>query len=211
MKRLIALLISLSLSTAGLAQSSDGIPWEVAGGPVHEGDEVQIDMPEEYRFKNTETRGKGNCVWTSVKHAAYWQQIPELYPIISWLDEGGGWPEKLDELIKAHAPKVEYVQYEGPDPGPLLELALATGRIACVTYGYGKLYRDPRTGQMMTIYHMVNNTRFKGSKAAILDNNDPKHDTWMAKGEFLKRAKHPSGSAWVVVFLASPPPPYPTN
>ncbi len=205
MKRLIALLVSLSLSTASLAQSSDGWPWEVAGGPVHEGDEVQIDMPPEFRFKNTATKGLGNCVWTSVKHAAYWQQIPELYPIISWLNEGGGYPEKLDALMKEHVPHVGYVQYEGPDPGPLLELALATGRIACTTYGYGKFY-GPKP-----ISHMVNCTRFKGKKATILDNNDPEHDTWMAKDEFLKRAKHPNGSAWVVVFLASPPPPYPTN
>jgi hypothetical protein len=100
----------------------------------------------------------------------------------------------------------QYLQYEGPRPEPVLEQCERTGRMACITYGY-----SPRYGG--TIAHMVCCVKYGGRWAVCLDNNFPGEQSyeWMSQEELVRRLKHPSGSGWVFVWLAPPPPPVPHN
>jgi hypothetical protein len=176
------------------------------GGNVHDGVEVQVDLPASRHVRNfgAPADGKGLCVFASMDMAADWHDIDALVGVIRKVREGGGWPEKVDRVIAETAPGVEYVQYEGTDPA-ILDKALAEGRIACVTYGYGERYG------METIYHMVCLVHLDDRRAAILDNNFPGTFEWMSREEFLRRWVHPSGQGWAYVFLAPPPPPVPHN
>ena len=124
--------------------------------------------------------------------------------MIHKLNEGGGWPEKVERVFKQYAPNLNFVQYEGTDPA-MLDKALAEGRAAGVTYGYGERYG------MKTIYHMVLLVHLDDKWAAILDNNFPGTYEWMTREEFLRRWVHPGGKGWAYVMLAPPPPPIPHN
>ena len=175
-------------------------------GPVHDGVEVQIDLPNAEHVKNfgAPADGKGLCVFASMSMAARWHHVRELADVIHKVNQGGGWPEKVDGVFKEHAPGLKYVQYEGTDPA-ILDKALAEDRPACVTYGYGERY------QMQTIYHMVMLVHLDARVAAVLDNNFPGTYEWMTRDEFLRRWVHPSGKGWAYVMLAPPPPPVPHN
>jgi hypothetical protein len=178
----------------------------VVDGNSHEGIEIQIDLPSDQHIKNfgAPADGKGLCVFASMSMASRWQNIRPLMDVIHKIQQGGGWPEKVDEVLKKYAPGIKYVQYEGTDPS-ILDKALSEGRMACVTYGYGERY------QMQTIYHMVCLAHLDDKVAAILDNNFPGTYEWMSRAEFLKRWKHPSGKGWAYVLLTPPPPPVPHN
>src|SRR5262249_1613552 len=103
-------------------------------------------------------------------------------------------------------PRPQYLQYQGRDPRPLLEAIDRTGRMACMTYGYG-----PRYGG--TIAHMVCCVKFSGEWAVGLDNNFPGEEAsgWLSFDEMLRRIQYPTGAAWVFVWLTPPPPPIPHN
>jgi hypothetical protein len=178
----------------------------VVDGQAHEGVEIQIDLPAGQHVKNfgAPADGKGLCVFASMTMAARWHHVRELADVIRKIDEGGGWPEKVDGVFKEHAPGLEYVQYEGTDPA-ILDKALAEDRPACVTYGYGERYG------MQTIYHMVLLVHLDAHWAVVLDNNFPGTYEWMPRAEFLRRWVHPSGKGWAFVMLAPPPPPVPHN
>ncbi len=178
----------------------------VVGGPSHDGVELQIDLPAGQHVRNfgAPADGKGLCVFASMTMASRWHNVRPLFDVIHKINEGGGWPEKVDGVFKRFAPDLKYVQYEGTDPS-LLDKALSEGRLACVTYGYGERY------QMQTIYHMVCLVHLDDRYAAILDNNFPGTYEWMSRAEFLKRWKHPSGKGWAYVMLTPPPPPVPHN
>jgi len=178
----------------------------VVDGPIHDGVEIQIDLPNSQHVKNfgAPNDGKGLCVFASMTMAGRWHNVRQLFDVIRKLNEGGGWPEKVDEVLKAFAPLLKYVQYEGTDPS-CLDKALSEGRPACVTYGYGERY------QMQTIYHMVMLVHFDEKWAVILDNNFPGTYEWMSRAEFLRRWAHPGGKGWMYVLLAPPPPPIPHN
>jgi hypothetical protein len=178
----------------------------VVGGPSHQGVELQIDLPSEQHIKNfrAPADGKGLCVFASMTMASRWHNVRSLFDVIHKINEGGGWPEKVDQIFKQHAPGLNYVQYEGTDPS-ILDKALSEDRMACVTYGYGERY------QMQTIYHMVCLAHLDDKVAAILDNNFPGTYEWMSRDEFLKRWKHPFGKGWAYVLLIPPPPPVPHN
>jgi len=178
----------------------------IANGPVHEGTEIEVDLPTDQHVKNigAPADGKGLCVFASMTMAARWHNIRELSDVIHQINEGGGWPEKVDEVFKKFAPHLKYVQYEGTDPA-ILDKACSEERPACVTYGYGERY------DMKTIYHMVLLVHIDAKRAAILDNNFPGTYEWMSRDEFLKRWVHPSGQGWAYVILSPPPPPIPHN
>ena len=178
---------------------------EVAGNSYN-GVEVEIDLPASEHVRNfgAPADGKGLCVFASMTMAGRWHNVRALFDVIHRINEGGGWPEKVDQVFKQHAPDLRYVQYEGTDPS-ILDKALSEGRIACVTYGYGERY------QMQTIYHMVCLVHLDAKYAAILDNNFPGTYEWMPREEFLRRWVHPSGKGWAFVMLAPPPPPVPHN
>jgi hypothetical protein len=86
-----------------------------------------------------------------------------------------------------YAPDVDYVQYSGNDPS-IIKLALKTGRMCGVTYGYSPRYKSK-------ISHMVDCVHFTDKWAAILDNNYPGEDQyeWMPPDEFLNRLLSPCG------------------
>jgi len=175
-------------------------------GPERDGTEIDVDLPVSQHVKNfgAPGDGKGLCVFASMTMAARWHNVPPLSDIIHKINEGGGWPGKVDEIFRQYAPDIKYVQYEGADPS-ILDKALSDDRPACVTYGYGERYG------MKTIYHMVLLVHIDARSAVILDNNFPGTYEWMSRAEFLKRWVHPSGKGWAYVMLLPPPPPVPHN
>jgi hypothetical protein len=182
----------------------------VVDGPSHDGKEIQVDLPFSQHVKNfgAPKDGLGLCVFASMTMCARWHNVRDLFDVIHQIEEGGGYPSKVDAVLKRYAPRLKYVQYEGTDPA-ILDKALSEGRAACVTYGYGERYTS--TGKMETIYHMVMLVHIDDKDAVILDNNFPGTYEWMTRDEFLRRWVHPSGQGWAYVFLAPPPPPVPHN
>jgi hypothetical protein len=191
---------------------ADGIQ---AGGPVGpDGTEVTVDLPVSVRTANVGgSDGAGLCVFTSIGHAARWQNVPQLEGFRDWMRKypGGGYPDKVDKMIarlvaeKGCEPPA-YIQYSGGDPS-ILELALRTGRMPSVTYNGrdGVLYRG-------TISHMVNLVHLDAKWGVILDNNNIEENRllWLPRDEFLKRWRG-GGGGWAVVLLSPPPPPIPHN
>ncbi len=213
--RQVLLAVALCVATFARATADS----EVANGPVHEGVEVTIDVPPAYLRENDRgipengRPGAGLCVWASLQMSAWWQGIPELADLFEYMrtQPGGGWPARVEQVLKARAAGVGFVQYEGKDRETviaLIETALKTGRPVCITYGYGDFYRKRGANQ---ISHMVLLVHFDEKWAAIIDNNDVANVTWMPREELLKRAAYPSGDTWVCVLIGTPPPPIPRN
>ena len=197
---LVARMIALLLDGCAFAGSA------VVDGPTHNGATVAVDLPDSQRVKNfgAPADKKGLCVFATLDMCARYQNVRPLIGIIGRLQEGGGWPEKVDRVVKQYGQGVEIVQYQGSDP-TFLELAIRTGRPCGVTYGYGERY------QMETIAHMVMLVHLDAHYAAIIDNNFPTTIEWMDREEFLKRWKHPNGQGWAYMLIAPPPPPVPCN
>lgn len=191
------------LNTLDYLQAADSATVD---GNRHMGVELQVDLPFSQHVKNfgAPKDNMGLCVFATMDMDARWHNERRLIGIINKLDKGGGWPAKVDAVIKEHAPDLKYVQYEGTDPS-ILDKALSEGRPAGVTYGYGERY------QMETIAHMVLLVHLDSKWAAILDNNFPGTYEWMPREEFLKRWVHPSKEGWAYVFLGAIPPPIPKN
>ncbi len=170
-------------------------------------EEIQIDLPGSQQMKNTGGRdGAGLCVFTSIEHSGRWQNVDSILGLQQKMtkEPGGGYPSKVEKMMGKYCDGAQYLQYEGSDPS-LIKLALATGRMPAVTYGYSPRYSGK-------IAHMVNAVHLTEKWAAILDNNFP-GDTryeWMAPAEFKKRWIS-GGGGWAVVVLAPPPPPLPVN
>lgn len=200
MKRILSALVFLALwPPATYADRA------VVDGPTHDGVEVACELPNGEHMKNVGGRdGAGLCVFTSIEHSGRFQNVPALRGFQQHMrqEPGGGYPEKVDAMMKKYAPGVPYVQYSGNDPA-VLDLAIRTGRMPGVTYGYGERYGG-------RIAHMVNLVALTDKAAAILDNNFPGTYEWMSRDEFLRRWKM-GGGGWAVVLLAPPPPPVPVN
>lgn len=185
-------------------------PWgdrATVNGPTSPaGSPIATDLPVSEQLKNTGgTDGSGLCVFTSIEHGGRFQNVPKLRGLQQWMHQhkpGGGYPEKVDKILAEYAPGVDYVQYSGNDPS-ILDLAIKTGRMPSVTYGYGERY-----GQR--IAHMVNLVFIDQKEACVLDNNFPGTYEWMSREEFLRRWTM-GGGGWAVVLLAPPPPPVPNN
>jgi hypothetical protein len=192
----------------------------VVDGPVHNGVEVQIDLPPSQHVQNigAPKDGKGCCVFASADMAARFQNVLPLIDVINRIEYGGGWPEKVDEVIQAEneraakeaaakglpAPDVvEVAQHEGTNLD-FMRLVLSTGRPCCVTYGFGERYGK-------TIYHMVLLVHLDDKMACIIDNNFPGTYEWMSAETFKERWTHPNGTGWAFAILAPPPPPAPSN
>jgi hypothetical protein len=211
--------LALALALSGLAAGQTADVGDFIGGPTHDGEELTCDLPESLHLWNVGSKidRKGMCVDTSAEMAGRWGNVPAIAGFRDyWAARapGGNWPGGLARQIRDYyrakgLPEPPYVQYQGPDPAPLLELIDRTGRMACVTYGY-----SPRYGK--TIYHMVCCPKFGGQWAVCLDNNPigigpGRKYEWVERAEFVRRVKHPSGQAWVFVWLSPPPPPPPFN
>ncbi|CAB4220107.1 hypothetical protein UFOVP1620_35 [uncultured Caudovirales phage] len=170
-------------------------------------EEIQIDLPGTQQMKNTGGKdGAGLCVFTSIEHSGRWQNVDSILGLQQKMtrEQGGGYPSKVEKMLAKYCDGAQYLQYEGSDPA-LIKLALTTGRMPSVTYGYSPRYSGK-------IAHMVNAVHLTEKWAAILDNNfpgDTKYE-WMTPAEFKKRWVS-GGGGWCVVVLAPPPPPMPYN
>ena len=170
-------------------------------------EEIQIDLPGTQQMKNTGGRdGAGLCVFTSIEHAGRWQNVDAILGLQKKMtkEQGGGYPSKVEKMLAKYCDGAQFLQYEGSDP-TLIKLALTTGRMPSVTYGYSPRYSGK-------IAHMVNAAHLTEKWAAILDNNFPGEDKyeWMSPSEFKKRWVS-GGGGWAVVLLAPPPIPMPYN
>ncbi len=195
------LLFLLLLNLPGIYADS-----QIGGRTSPDGIEALVcDLPALEHMKNTGgSDGAGLCVFTSVEHCARWQNEESLRGFQQKMrkEPGGGYPEKLDRMMARYCPNTAYLQYTGADSS-LLKLALHTGRMPAVTYGF-----SPRYGNR--IAHMVNLVHFSDRWACILDNNFPGEDKyeWMKPAEFERRWTLGNGG-WAVFLLNPPPPPIP--
>jgi len=170
--------------------------------------ELVCDLPASERKKNIASKGLGCCVFRSIDYAARWQQVPELYDLPEQLVEagipGGGYPEKVDQVMARFAPQASYLQDTSGD-ADILEAILKTSRLPCVTYNG----HDCHYGMGQGIAHMVSLPYFDRQTgwACVSDNNYPGDSefVWMSPDEFLKRWKGGGGGGWVFALLAPPP------
>jgi hypothetical protein len=203
--KFLSLAALLSLSSAALA--FDPRPEPTAP----DGTRATIDLPTSQHMRNVGSSldGLGLCVFTSIQHSAYWQNVRVLDGFREWVrrtQRGGGWPGKVDKLFAQFCKEKgvavpPYIQHTGGD-AEFLELALKTGRMPAVTYdGRDDFYR-------FQIAHMVSLAHLDAKRAAIIDNNRPGAWVWMTRAEFLSRWRGNSGG-WGFVLLDPPPPPHP--
>jgi hypothetical protein len=114
-------------------------------------------------------------------------------------EPGGGYPSKVDTMMKKYAAGVQYIQYEGGDLS-VLQKALESGRMPAVTYnGHDCHYSGG-------ISHMVNIVGLNAEWAVVMDNNyiGETQLVWMKPAAFLQRFGGKQGWA---VFLLHPGPP----
>lgn len=190
MRKILACLLLCSLCVPARAAFSHD-------GPVHDGHEVQIDLPAEILKHNIASRGLGCCVFRSLDYCGLWQNVPELRDLPEQMVKagiaGGGWPEKVDQIMQKFAPNVEYVQIKGD--WDLIRLALQTGRCVAITYGSA---------------HMVCLVSLSDGVGCFRDNNfvGPNELIWGNEREVI--AKAGGSQVWAVVLL-NPRPPAPPH
>lgn len=173
-----------------------------------DGEKPVTDLPHSLRTKNVGGRdGAGLCVFTSIGHSARFQNEDRLKDFQQKMraELGGGYPSKVDAMIKKYGSGTNYLQHEGGDVS-VLEAALAGGRMPAVTYGGV----DPNYGNSR-IAHMTNLV-YLGRHACVFDNNfvDDARWVWMTREEFLSRWRM-MGGGWCVILLQPSPPPVPYN
>lgn len=188
------------------------------GGPVGPDGrtEVDCDLPVSQRIKNIGSYrdGAGMCVMSSIEMAARWANLEQMRGLRDWCanQPGGAYPSKVDRQLKEFCaaksiPIPAYYQYEGPEPLPVIQAAIKSGRMPCITYSGqdGVRYRG-------SIAHMVCSNGLTEATATILDNNGIGENEllWMTPEDMVKRCSG-RGSGWVFVWLAPGPPPVPRN
>lgn len=180
------------------------------GGPVGPDGktEVSCDLPVGQRTRNVGGRdGAGLCVFTSIGHAARWQNESRLVDFQAAMrkEPGGGYPAKVDQMFARYGRGAAYLQYEGRDPSILRE-ALRSGRMPSVTYNG----HDPHYAG--SIAHMVNLVHLDERWAVVLDNNFVGENelVWLTPEDFQRRWLG-GGGGWAVILLSPPPPPVPHN
>lgn len=193
----------LALVVALLVGGAGGQEWRPRpstsphiGGPVSPDGQygVTCDLPASMRHRNRGgSNGAGLCVFASIDHAALYQNDRAAIGLFQKMfrEPGGGWPSKVDAMMRKYCPGALYLQYEGKDPAAL-ELALKTGRMPSITYGPD---------------HMVSLIFLNETWAAVLDNNfvGENEIRWFKRDELL-RLWRAGGNGWVVVLLHPRPP-----
>lgn len=188
------------------------------GGPqAPDGTPVDCDLPADLHRRNTSSQGQGCCVWTSIHHAALWQNVPAFQEAPRWVQQhgipGGAYPgavqKHLPQMAKerGEAQTPVFLNYQGSDL-EFLKLACRTGRMPGVTYAFSPTGRYGGG----KIAHMVNLVAASDKWFAVLDNNyvGGQQIEWMSPEEFRKTWTG-MGGGWAVVLLAPPPPPPPHN
>lgn len=178
--------------------------------PTDSTKEVVCDLPEGEKKKNVGGRdGSGLCVFTSIEYAARWQNERRLVDFQKQMrqEPGGGYPEKVDRMIKKYGQGTQYIQHTGGDY-EFLKSAIKSGRMPSVTYDG----RDSHYGAGNRIAHMVSLVYADDEVACVSDNNYPRDNQlmWMSSVDFVSRWKGNSGG-WAVVLLSPPPPPVPRH
>lgn len=179
----------------------------IEGGPVGPGGaEVATDLPVELRHKNVGGRdGAGCCPFASTQHSARYSNERRLWNFltdVSKNERGGGWPAKMDLMMKKYGHGAPYLQYEGRDTS-VLELALNTGRMPAVTYSGRDCHYRGGIAHMVSLVYLSK----EKNQACILDNNfiGANQLVWMSYADFVDRwCGH--GSGWAVFLLAPRPP-----
>lgn len=209
MKKLLAtLFIFLSAwSLTALAQDDRQDPnFHLGGLTAPDGSTTAINLPEDLRLRNTGgTDGAGLCVFTSIFMASEWQNESSMKDFRKNMENerGGGYPEKVDRMMKKYAPGVQYIQYEGSD-SHVIDLAIKTGRMPCITYDG----HDPHYGG--SISHMVCCIASTDKWGCILDNNYIKDSqlVWMSKEALMQRFGGDGGWCFVLLKPGAPPDPF---
>lgn len=205
---LLGLLLVGVLSLASLAGVGLAGPAKVSKEPIDPETqrEVMLDLPASQHLKNVRgKRGEGCCVWASSDMMARWMNFG---PMIGVLQDrlGGGYPQLVDVTIARRAPGFRaYAQAEGAKSVELMDWAVRTGRIPCVTYGYSE--RMGRGPHMVILVHL-DPAGGTTPRACVVDNNYPGTWEWMSREDFLTR--HRTFGAWSYSLTISPPPPAPT-
>lgn len=195
------------------------------GGPVApDGTEIQCDLPDELHMKNCGgSDGAGLCVFTSLNHSAYFQNIPVLQDFQQWMRKypGGSWPDKTARMIEKRAKEAgkqapEFIQIEGKDL-EILKLACKTGRMPGVTYSFSPTgrYGGGRISHMVSLAAAgagAEKGKGPGGRGwfCVIDNNYPGRNQieWLSEQLFL-RTYTGGGQGWSVIFRAPCPPPTP--
>lgn len=194
---------------------------------ANDGTPVQIDLPPSLQLRNTggidrygrPGMGAGLCVFTSINHGAYFQNVVELQEFQKWMTHkpGGGTPSLVDKWVtvmckELGVEKPPYLQVQSRDLD-CLKLAMKTGRMVSCTYAYSPTGRYGGN----RIAHMVNLFAAGAGKGpdgkgwyCVQDNNYPKSYEWMSEAQFL-RAYNAYGQGWSVILLNPCPSPVPTN
>ena len=173
-------------------------------------EEIMCNLPPSEKKHNVGGRdGAGLCVFTSIEYCARWSNCRDLFEFQKHMrsEPGGGYPEKVDAMMKKYAPHVQYIQSTTSDLS-LLKDALASGRMVGVTYcGRDKHYGGQSVPHMVTLAHLSDRW------AAITDNNFPADNQvmWMSVPDFVSRWKGMDGTGWAVILLNPGPPPIPHN
>lgn len=189
-------------------------------GRESEGEVLTADFPGTLYMSNIGSKrdGAGMCVMTSIEMLCHYLGMEDYYGLRDWCarEPGGAYRQKVADQIERFEKargitnRASYLQYEGPNPEPLLEEIDKAGLPFAHSYGWSPRYHQ-------RIAHMVANTKFSGRFSAVLDNNpmndfDPATNhifEWMSREEMIRRAKLGGGNMWIFVWLVPPPPPCP--
>lgn len=213
MKPTFAPLVVEVLSLLLLAQSGGQIK---EGGPIGPaGQEVTCDLPQELRQRNRGGRdGAGCCVFASIQHAGRWQNQRELFDFLDQVarhERGGGWPSKVDAMMKKYAPGISYVQNTDGDLD-FLRAALRSGRMPAITYDGRDVHYRGRIAHMVNTVHADEPGAAGAAWWAVLDNNfvGQTQLVWLTEPAFKSRFMGNRGG-WSVVLIGPPPVPVPSN
>ncbi len=194
---------------------------------------VQLDLPLDLHLRNSggndRTRdnprgepgkGYGLCVFTSINHSAYWQNVPLLWEFRDWMKNhpGGGHPQKVDEMVARLAkekgvepPKVVHVTGNNQQVLQILKQLVQSGRMPGITYSYSPTgrYNGQPISHMVTLLAAGVGEGPDGTGGwAILDHNHPGSIEWMDEATFL-RVFTGGRQGWACFLLPPGPPPVP--
>jgi len=162
------------------------------------GREVICDLPADQHLRNIRGKnGQGCCVYASGEMMSRYHSFRPLYGVLAE-GLGGASNSDVDRMFQRKAPGFkDYVQAQGKSSVELVDWAMRTGRLPCVTYG---------ASHMVILVHLDPAT-MENPRAAVIDNNQPRTWLWMSRAEFL--ARHQQGGAWSYCLILPPPPPIP--
>jgi len=167
---------------------------------------ARASMPLTLYIRNTGgSDGAGLCVFTSIYHTGVYQGL-WLQDFRKWMERrpGGGWPEKVDRMLKQYCQEKnvslpDYIHITGLKQMDLVEKAIASGRMVCITWGTDYSHYN---GQ--TIAHMVNCVHLDKEWGAIVDNNFPREILWVKRPIFDSYAawtgRRGSDGFWGIIF-----------